>query len=629
VADSSDPVVVLSERTLFETSAVGIAITDGDRRFLECNQTLATMLGYDSPDELVGISGVDLTYPADTAEIAAAIDALRRAPSGEDQLDRRYRRKDGAPIALRLRAAPIPGTGMFFSFFEDVTAQKQAELDALRRAQLLDRAQEIAQMGAYVINLERETILISAQFARLLRAGDEEFELPLAEYRERFYLPERRELATAQWQERYAAGEERVEVGGQLVRADGERIWVRSVEARTELGDETLMLGITRDVTAQHLAEEQRRELEDRLRQSQKLDALGQLAGGVAHDFNNLLTVIAGATTLALLDIPDGETREHLEEAVHAAERASELTRKLLVFARRQPVEQKTLDLNEVVTDARRLLERLIEPAIEISVELTGEPLPVVGDIGQLEQVLLNLALNARDAMPRGGRLTIRTRREAEREQGVISVEDTGVGMAPGVVERIFEPFFTTKAPDKGTGLGLATVFGIVDAAGGDIDVATEVGVGTCFTVRWPLGADDAVEATKNGAGRATGGVDGGGLRALLVDDDEHVRRTLARVLRAAGCGEVVALGSGAEALAHIANDAAFDVLVTDLIMPAMNGIDFAAAIRARSPSLPILFVSGSSENARLAASQPNAEFLAKPVTIEAIAAALSRLVPR
>ena len=269
----------------------------------------------------------------------------------------------------------------------------------------------------------------------------------------------------------------------------GDERWLRlqGETDRDAKGKPLRVVGVLLDVTERHREEEERRRLEDTLRQSRRLDALGQLAGGIAHDFNNLLTVISGSAEIALDRGSRDAYRDALVEITRAAERASALTQQLLVFGGRHEVTAQPVDLNGCVVGTLRLLRRLIEANVEIVDELSNEPPIVVADPSQCEQVLTNLALNARDAMPSGGVLTIRTRLDAAEGMGVLEVEDTGVGIAPAIAGHVFEPFFTTKPPDKGTGLGLATVYGIVQSFGGTIDVASTEGVGTTFTIAFPL----------------------------------------------------------------------------------------------------------------------------------------------
>jgi PAS domain S-box-containing protein len=738
-------------RTLFETNAIGVAVTDGKRGFLDVNRTLAAMLGYGDASELMGVDASTLAYPRDSPERADALDRLRKGDVGSSGLELQYLRKDGTPVWLRLRLAPIEGTSLFLCFFEDVSDRKRAELELQEKTTVIERAQDVGRIGVFVADLATGRISWSAQLARMFGISDEAFESDGEYFWSRVHLddvtearaevsaavgrgeefsvvyrarlgggatiwvhahgsveldddgrPERvigaaqditeqkrieqelretaAELLEAQefgrvgswaWypnenrtkrsletirilglrpgradseipalfnevlhpddatdvirkeQEAFDSGQ-RYEDEYRIIR-DGETRWVRS-QGDVELDDQGRpyrLVGVIMDVTDRRRAEEERRELEERLRQSQKLDALGQLAGGVAHDFNNLLMVIAGTSQLALSKSDDPGVRDDLLEVVHAAERAAELTKQLLVFSRSQPVVARHVDLNEVVTDARRLLQRLIESTVEIHEELSDDPLPVLADKSQLEQVLLNLALNARDAMPAGGSLTIRTSLASGR--GLISVEDTGTGIPDGVLERIFEPFFTTKESGRGTGLGLATVYGIVDAAGGEVSVSSRLGAGTVFTVSLPLGeqSDDHVDDE----GPAREGPQGD--RILLVDDDDHVRATTARMLLSAGCGAVLEARDGGEALELVESGADFDVLVTDLIMPRMDGVELALRLRASRPELRVLYVSGyAADVLGDEASAPNSAYLPKPFSVSSLRLSLASLTP-
>ena len=283
------------------------------------------------------------------------------------------------------------------------------------------------------------------------------------------------------------------ELEKRYVRKDGFNVWswLRLRLVRDDAGAPSYLLAVIEDLTERRRAEEHQRVLTEQLRQAQKLEAIGQLAGGVAHDFNNLLTVMMGHAGLALA-AADDEVRAELGEILVAGERAAELVRQLLTFSRKQVVDAQLLDLNEVVAAALDMLGRLIESNVEIAGDLCARPLPVLADRGQLEQVVLNLAVNSRDAMPDGGRLTIRTRVE-DGGLAILSVEDAGAGMDGETRERIFEPFYTTKEFGKGTGLGLTTVYGIVENTGGSIRVESKPGQGTLIEISLPLAGGDAV----------------------------------------------------------------------------------------------------------------------------------------
>jgi nitrogen-specific signal transduction histidine kinase/FixJ family two-component response regulator len=385
-----------------------------------------------------------------------------------------------------------------------------------------------------------------------------------------------------------------------------------------------LGLAVAHDIT-------ERRSLEEQLRQSQKMEAIGRLAGGVAHDFNNLLSVISGYGELLAGDGSLGEqNRMRVEQMLRAAERAGSLTRQLLAFGRKQVVEPRVLDLNDALLDADRFLRRLIGEDVEIVTSL-GEGIGAIrADRGQLEQILMNLVVNARDAMPQGGTITLRT---ADAEAGgadpllegamppgpyvMLAVEDTGVGMSPEVQARIFEPFFTTKERGRGTGLGLATVHGIVQQSRGHIFVASEPGRGTSFRVYFPR-VDEAVTAT--GLPRLARPGAEGRETILVVEDEEAVRELVAEALHGFGYQVLTAStfdGALDAALGHAGD---IELLVTDVILPGKSGVEVARAIRGLRPSIAVLYASGFTDDAVLGLEETGVAFLQKPFTLGALA---------
>jgi two-component system, cell cycle sensor histidine kinase and response regulator CckA len=379
-------------------------------------------------------------------------------------------------------------------------------------------------------------------------------------------------------------------------------------------------VGIARDVTDE-------RELEQRLIQSQKMEGVGRLAGGIAHDFNNLLTAIQGYGALLLTELPASDSRrENVEEILKAGERATSLTRQLLAFSRRQVLEPRVLDLNEVVRSVARMLSRLIGENIELSTSTAPDLGRVLADPGQIEQVILNLAINARDAMPRGGKLTIETV-NARLEAGhwgrdfparsgdyiLLAVSDTGVGMPPEIQAHIFEPFFTTKARGEGTGLGLATVYGIVKQSGGYIWAYSEPGSGSTFKVYLPrvdapLPAAEPARPAASSRGSET---------ILLVEDEKEVRALVEKLLRLQGY-RVISAANPADAIRAVEGEqGTIHLLVTDVVLPGLSGRDLAAQITKRRPGLPVLFVSGYTDDAivRHGVLEPGVHFLQKPFT--------------
>jgi two-component system, cell cycle sensor histidine kinase and response regulator CckA len=380
-----------------------------------------------------------------------------------------------------------------------------------------------------------------------------------------------------------------------------------------------------RDITA-------RERLEGQLRQAQKMEALGRFAGGVAHDFNNLLTAIQGYTSLIMMDLaPHDPHREDLEEIRKASERAAALTRQILAFSRRHVVEPMTIDLNQTIKDLERLVQRLIGEDVAVVIALDPELAPVRADPRQLEQVVLNLVVNARDAMPQGGRLTLETAMDLVSESdsraspdlppgryALLTVSDTGTGMDPAIVPNIFDPFFTTKEPGRGTGLGLATVYGIVKQAGGHVEVETAPGAGATFRLYFPAAtAESAVAAAPSAAGPGPRGSE----TVLLVEDEESVRVFASKALEKQGY-RVLQARHGRDALLRLAeHNGPVHLVITDIVMPEMGGGELARRIAGERPEVPVLFMSGYTDD-EVAQRGLGAEqgFLQKPFTSDGLA---------
>jgi PAS domain S-box-containing protein len=368
----------------------------------------------------------------------------------------------------------------------------------------------------------------------------------------------------------------------------------------------------------------ERRELEEQLRQAQKLEAVGRLAGGVAHDFNNQLAAIRLYCDLvkAHADDPD-RVRAEADGIARVADLASQLTAQLLAFGRRQLLQPRVLDLNTVVQHAEQMLRRLLGSGITLTTELSPALDPIRADPSQLEQVIVNLALNGRDAMSEGGTLTIRTASEVHggEPRVLLAVSDTGVGMDERTRAQIFEPFFTTKELGEGTGLGLATVYGIVSQSGGTIDVASEPGGGSTFSIHLPP-SEAGVEARRR---RDEALPVGGSETVLLVEDDDAVRDVTAEVLSAAGY-RVLAAAEGAEALDLAAgHDGEIAVVVTDVLMPGIGGIEVVQRLRERDPQLAAVLVSGYADAATVAPERlgGSSAFVQKPFSSAELARAI------
>ena len=422
-----------------------------------------------------------------------------------------------------------------------------------------------------------------------------------------------------------------------LRRADGEYVWLRDEKRlrRDDQGRPAEVFGSWTDVTSRIVLEEQ-------FRQAQKMEAVGRLAGGIAHDFNNLLTVICGTSDLLMMDMAVADpNRPFVAEIQRAGQRAVGLTRQLLAFSRRQVLDPKTVDLNDIVGTVEKMLRRLIGEDVHLETSLSAEPVAVYVDPGQMEQVLLNLAVNARDAMPRGGTLRVETghfemtdafcRAHAGSRPGyysVLVVSDTGTGMTAAVRARLFEPFFTTKGPGRGTGLGLAMVFGVIKQSDGYVDVWSEEGQGTRFTIYLPAVARPVDEAEALPArdiasrGRET---------LLLVEDETSVRKLTRRALESFGY-EVLEAAGGDEALTLArARHGRIALLITDVVMPGMSGAELAERLHGEFPAIRVLFVSGYIDDAivRHGVVAGSHSFLQKPFMPAVLAGKVREILDR
>lgn len=405
------------------------------------------------------------------------------------------------------------------------------------------------------------------------------------------------------------------------VRADGSSAfgYVRATLVRGQDGAPRHALAVVADITSRVKAEDEQARLEMLLNQSRKLEGIGRLAGGIAHDFNNLLAVILNYAEIGI-DGAEGDVAEAFTEISRAGERAAQLTSRLLVFSRQEVVKPIALSVNELVDETENFLLRTIGEDVELSTRLDPQAPVVCCDRVQLEQALINLAVNARDAMPKGGRLLIETRSVDLRPQlgsgrGVeIRVTDTGTGMAPAILERVFEPFFTTKDIGHGTGLGLPMVYGAAKAAGGTVLVESEPGEGTTVRMLFPRSEEAAGRTVEHTAQPPR--AERAALRLLVVEDEDAVRRVLERILTAHG-HEVVTAAHPEEAVAIASEGTPIDMLITDVVMPGMSGPELASHLTELQPGLPVVFISGYAD--RPGELQPGSTLLRKPFTRAAL----------
>ena len=450
--------------------------------------------------------------------------------------------------------------------------------------------------------------------------------------------PDDRDRVVAATRKALAAGTDH-EVEYRAVAADGRAVWVHDFVhvAQDDQGRPRQLRGVTVDLTERKQAEDALRQSEDQLRQAQKMEAVGQLAGGIAHDFNNLLMVIQGDSDLILRRLPEGHSlRRNAEGIREAAQQAATLTRQLLAFSRKQLLAPRVLDLNGIVAGMDTMLQRLLGETIH----LVTVPKPDLGfvkaDPGQIEQVIMNLAVNARDAMPDGGRLTIETgnlelddiaaRQHGEAAPGqyvLLAVSDTGCGMDGATRARIFEPFFTTKEAGKGTGLGLSTVYGIVKQSGGHIWLYSEPGRGTTFKICLPVVQEETETAASESLESPADTTAKGAETILLVEDAARVREVVREILEMSGY-VVLEAKHGAEALQISQQDPArIHLMVTDVVMPQMSGRELAQRLAISRPDMRVLFMSGYTDDAivRHGVLESGAAFLSKPFTPDALTA--------
>lgn len=541
------------------------------------------------------------------------------------------------------RAAHIVGRALD-QVEEERRARDRAEFEMREKARMLIESQRVARLGSYRTDLVSGAWTSSAMLDEIFGIDDPAFRRDVPGWLSIVH-PDQREEMAAYFAEEVLGRRKAFDHEYRIRRlTDGEERWVHGLGGLVadEEGRLVEMIGTIQDITERKTAEAERAHVEGMLRQSQRLEAIGRLAGGVAHDFNNLLGVMTGYGELMRKQVPeDHPARPRLEEVLKAAERAAGLTRQLLAFGRKQLMQPKVLDLNVLLRDLGKMLERVVGEDVEIEVRAAPNLGAVKADLTQIDQVVMNLVVNARDAMPKGGHLTIETA-NADFDEAyaashppaqagrfvMIAVSDNGVGMDAETQKHVFEPFFTTKAPGEGTGLGLATVYGIVKQSGGYIWVYSEPGRGTTFKIYLPRveeqpGAEDAVPVTAATVG--------GHETVLVVEDNEALRETVREALQERGYAVLVA-GDGEAAVAVAAGHAGpIHLLLSDVVMPRLGGPELARRVGELRPGIPVLFMSGYSDGAvsRHGVLGPDVSLLEKPFTGERLARAVRAALDR
>jgi two-component system cell cycle sensor histidine kinase/response regulator CckA len=616
-------------RALSASSPIGIFEADNGGQITYANPRMLEIWGMTEAD-LLGAGWTSRVHPEDVPTIVRDWHAALAAEAEYDA-DYRLLFPDGTMRYVRGRAAPLrDSTGAVVGAvgtIKDVTERRRAELALTESERRLRLALGAARMVAWELDLRSGTFSEDRDrddgaTVRLPGGSVQRF-ATLDDFRRAVHVDDRERIEAAIADALANRTEFRAEY--RVVLANGEVRW-RHATGRL-LGDRDgtpeRVVGVAVDVT-------ERKTLEEQFRQAQKMEAVGQLAGGIAHDFNNLLMVIGAGTAFVRDALPaGGSAREDLEAVDAAATRAAELTRQLLAFSRKQILKPELVDLNQVVRRVEPMLRRLIgEDIAVVTISAPGLP-PVLADPGQLEQVLMNLAVNARDAMPHGGRLVIETatigvtEEEAAQHDDVapgsyvrLCVRDTGIGMDEATSARVFEPFFTTKEVGRGTGLGLSTVYGIVKQSGGHVWMSSTLGQGTTFHIDLPA----AVLPSDAAPPEHAPGVAGGGTETiLLVEDEAGVRAVLRRILVRQGY-TVIEAANGREALDLVASHAGdIDLVVTDVVMPEMSGRVFAEELEARHPGQRVVFMSGYTDDEilRRGLLTPGRMLLEKPFTAE------------
>jgi len=578
----------------------------------------ADMLDRDGVDGVVAKLAPDVLNRDEWIERSRAI----WNDPGRESLDI-IRFKDGRVFERYIAPHRIGSTVVgFVANIRDISRWVRAEEALEQHRALLEKAQEVAHIGSWVAELDGSHRLAwSAETHRIFGVPEGEFGGTSMDFFAMVHEDDReavQDLASAA-----RAGTTRYEIDHRIVTYSGSIRWVheRADIVRDQQGRPVRMIGTVQDIT-------DRRRLEDQLRQAQKMEAMGTLAGGIAHDLNNALTAIAGYAELALSQVPAGTARVDVEEIRRAAERAGSVTKQLLAFSRNKLVEPRVFSLNDTVESIGRLLARLLGTDIEVLTTVACDVPPILGDPGQLEQAILNLAVNARDAMPAGGQLTLDTSVEQIDEAfarahmpltpgsyAVLRMADTGHGMSPEVTSRIFEPFFTTKDVGKGTGLGLSMVYGTVKQMGGFIYVDSDVGRGTTFSLFFRPSAVGAVKEAPRAAAQAPRPRGPEQETLLIVEDEPAVRNLVASSLRSEGYHLLLA-GSAEEALVILAaHRGAIDLLLTDAIMPGRSGIELARMLTDDRPGLPVVLMSGYTEETLPTSVAQTWSLLQKPFT--------------
>ena len=602
-------------RRAFDDAPIGMALIDLEGRWLRLNRSIAQMFGR-TESEMRAATLESFNHPDDVELDRPLIRELLAGRRRSYALEKRFVHADGRVLHVLAHVSLMHGDGerplYFLVQLVDLSERRRAEAERRAGEQRMQAVIDNAPALIFVKDTELRYVLVNRRWEELSGVSAN---AAIGRTSTEVLRPSRLEATEDLDREVLRTGlshEGHIDVPERDGEPEREFILVKFPLFDGE-GQISGVCTIATDISDRRRSERQRQELEQRLAQAQRLESVGQLAGGVAHDFNNLLSVILTCVDFARQELDEEHPiYDDVVEIGRAADRAAALTRQLLMFSRREVVTPEVLDLGELVAEIESLLARSLGERIELTIDCAEDLPPVLADRSRIEQVLVNLAVNARDAMPEGGPLTIRVARAG---QGVeVAVSDAGTGMAPDVADRAFEPFFTTKPLGEGTGLGLATVHGIVTDSGGEVSIHSTPGEGTEVRFRLPA-ATEPIRMPEAPVADVAPAV--GMARVIVVEDQDPVRRQAVRILEAAGY-EVTQASGGAEALADWGP---VDVLLTDVVMPGMTGHELVEHALRLSPGLAVVYMSGHTEDIVVldGAREREIHFVQKPFTRDSL----------
>lgn len=621
-------------RSMIEHSADIVSLHDAEGNMTYQSPSIKRILGYEQ-DEILGLNVLDFIHPDYKAATKTETDKVRSKEGIHPSFTTKFRHKNGLWLWFECygnNQLHNPSIGQIIFSAHDITQRREAE-EKLRESEMtFSSVVKSINQGLIITDLNDNVFYINERLTKLTGFTFEEmkgnpaykFLLPPDEWENLFIKNRQRGQGTSEIYEH------------RILRKDKTSFWAESIASpfRNAKGNIVGTVGIIADITARKESIEELNKIQEQLRAAQKLESIGMLAGGIAHDFNNMLTAITGYSDLILRQLDNEDPlRRKVEEIRKAGDRAAELTYQLLAFSRKQVLQPKTVNINETVVEVLKLLKRLIGEDIVIKTFLNENVGTITIDPGQLAQVIINLSINARDAMPEGGKLVIETNNvyldeNYARRHGsfvaaghyvMMAISDNGTGIDEKTRLRIFEPFFTTKDVGKGTGMGLATVYGIVKQSGGNIWLYSEVGKGSTFKIYLPR--------VNQAAGTQNESADNeklplGTEKILLVEDEEMVRSVTKQILEMCGY-DVIEASNGVEAI-KICEEAGCDVdlLITDVVMPVMGGRELVKHLTETHPLLRILYISGYADDAVIhhGILDKGAMFLQKPFTPESLA---------